>query len=183
MSEEKKEFEEPKESKSFQDKLKEKAKDLPALGNELLEKAKKIPIKNNYWIFAVAGILLIGFIALISPELAKYIVALIIMLAILGYIVLLFAKREGIINEFFEFKKLILPMFIKIFYSLGFIVISGFSISWIFARGFYYPFLEGIALFILGNVLWRVFCETAMLGVGIFNTLNVIEKQTKPESQ
>lgn len=84
-----------------------------------------------------------------------------------------------VINEgFFSFKKFITIDIIKIIYVLGLITITFGSITIASYKGVK-NYLIGLGLILLGNVVWRLFCEGIAIFYSINEKLGNIEKKKK----
>ena len=68
---------------------------------------------------------------------------------------------------FFSFDTMISPTLIKIIYVIGIIAIIIAAIVMIFSGGFLY----GLGLIILGNLLWRIICESSIILFKIYDRL------------
>jgi len=96
-------------------------------------------------------------------------------------------KKEGFMNDFFSFKRMVSKDLIKIAYIIGLIAIS---LSGILAMvggsqldrkigsdGLgVMGVLIGLAILIFGNLIWRVFCERIIIWYSINDTLTDILK-------
>jgi hypothetical protein len=82
-------------------------------------------------------------------------------------------------GDFFSFKKMVSSTIVKFIYILGVIFITFSSFAAMFAtRGFLY----GLFMLVLGNLLWRVFCEGIIILFSIHERLVSIEKNISKES-
>ncbi len=85
---------------------------------------------------------------------------------------------------FFSFDKMLSVSLIKILYILGALGIIIFSIV-IFIRGSQARYggsailLSGVAYLVLGNLLWRIFCEGIIIIFKIHEKLSEIERKMK----
>jgi hypothetical protein len=79
-------------------------------------------------------------------------------------------------KEFFDFRKMISNMIIKILYVLGALALTIGGIVMLFIDDLILP---GIGFLILGNLLWRVICEGWILLFSIHDILGSIESNTK----
>lgn len=82
------------------------------------------------------------------------------------------------LDEFLSFRKLISPIILKVVYLLGIVGLLFFSLYIMFANihsfsQFLIQFLIGIAIFVFGNLSWRISCEMLMV---IFNILGELKK-------
>jgi hypothetical protein len=79
------------------------------------------------------------------------------------------------IGEFFSFKRMVSFGLIKLLYVLGIIGILVYGINQITEN----KWLMGISIILLGNLIWRLFCEIWILAFSIHNTLVSIDKGLK----
>ena len=77
-------------------------------------------------------------------------------------------------NDFFSFRQMVSMQIIKIIYILGlvFITIGGII-------GLFDNFLMGLAAIVLGNLIWRLICESAILLFSIHDILGNIETNVR----
>jgi len=84
---------------------------------------------------------------------------------------------------YFSFRKMVSTHLIKVIYILGLIAITIGGIGMIVAGADQYNgevfVLGGIALLIIGNLLWRILCEGWILLFSIHDILGSIEKEIK----
>ena len=86
-------------------------------------------------------------------------------------------------GEYFSFERMITPTFVKALYFLGFVAVTAAGVAlavWAGmqlndatisrALGWRYVAM-GVALVVLGNIVWRVFCELWMVPFGIHSEL------------
>jgi len=89
-------------------------------------------------------------------------------------------------SEFFNFKKMITPTLIKIIYLMGMGVITIFGIFITFGKetnffilniitGISNNIIGGIIILVLGNIIWRICCESLILLYEIHERLKSIE--------
>ena len=86
--------------------------------------------------------------------------------------------KETVGSEFFSFRKMVSTTMIKILYVLGSIGLIIYGIV-IMANGYDVEILIGIAVILLGNLLWRILCEGWILLFSIHDVLGSIEKELK----
>jgi len=79
-------------------------------------------------------------------------------------------------NDFFSFRQMVSMQIIKIIYILGlvFITIGGII-------GLFDNFLMGLAAIVLGNLIWRLICESAILLFSIHDILGNIETNVRKD--
>ena len=79
-------------------------------------------------------------------------------------------------NDFFSFRQMVSMQIIKIIYILGllFITIGGII-------GLFDNFLMGLAAIVLGNLIWRLICESAILLFSIHDILGSIETNVRKD--
>lgn len=82
--------------------------------------------------------------------------------------------NESGIAAFFKFKKLISSSLIQIIYFIGMLIITsiGYSVT---VKG---NSLTGPAIFLFGNLLWRIFCESSIVFFRIHDLLVSIDKKS-----
>ena len=89
-------------------------------------------------------------------------------------------KQKG----FWDFGLMITPMLIKVIYIVGAIVVTlggvGAMVAGAQASGFW-GFLMGLVSLVMGNVLWRVWCELLIVVFRILDTLKEIEGHVRPK--
>ncbi|MFW5786672.1 MAG: DUF4282 domain-containing protein [Bacillota bacterium] len=79
-------------------------------------------------------------------------------------------------NDYFKFKNMVSVSIIKILYLLGFIVIT--------VGGFSYASRDpaaGLFMLIMGNLIWRVICEGAVILFSIHERLAAVERLQEKE--
>lgn len=81
-------------------------------------------------------------------------------------------KDEG----FFSFRKMISIVLIQIIYAFGMVAITIYGIKY-FADAYKAEKLIGLAIIVLGNLLWRILCEGWILLFRIHEVLCSIEKK------
>ena len=86
-------------------------------------------------------------------------------------------------SGFFSFQIMISGKLIKSLYTIGMIIITLFGIIFIFIgsdipEGEYF-ILGGVAAIILGNFIWRIFCEGLIIVFSIHETLVSILNELK----
>lgn len=69
-------------------------------------------------------------------------------------------------QDFFTFRKMVSITIIKFLYILGLFVITLGGLSGLFVEP-----LAGIATLIIGNLFWRIFCESLILVFSIHQEL------------
>lgn len=77
-------------------------------------------------------------------------------------------------NDFFSFREMVSMQIIKIVYILGMIFITIGGIIALFDN-----FLIGLVAIVLGNLIWRLVCESAILLFSIHDILGSIETNVK----
>jgi hypothetical protein len=94
-------------------------------------------------------------------------------------------KNEGL-HDFIAFKKLICTTLIQIVYMIGFAYITISGIIMFFPeRNAFLPvdsngrILLGLAVLVIGNLTWRIFCESLIVLFRIHDSLAAIEKSSK----
>ena len=84
--------------------------------------------------------------------------------------------------DYFSFQKMISVTFFQVIYKIGLIIITlaGIGLIW---QGIYDKLvgpslmLGGIALLLIGNIIWRVICEAWIVFFRIADLLSNIEKK------
>ncbi len=85
-------------------------------------------------------------------------------------------------GDFINFRYMLGTALFKYVYLIGAIVVTVFGVVMIFQGGF--NTLIGLGLITLGNLLWRVCCETWFLFISIHDILASIEKnQARDEEE
>ena len=101
-------------------------------------------------------------------------------------------SNQSFLNDFITFKKFISTKLIMIIYALGAIYITISGISTIFRKretffgirsGISDQVLLGLVILVLGNLVWRVICEGAIVLFGIHDSLTSIEKEIKKKNE
>lgn len=98
-----------------------------------------------------------------------------------------FTKKEEIGGEsggFFSFRKMVSTSLIKIIYLLGMIGLSITGIVFIMQstqnrNGSIVNFWTGLAMVVLGNLIWRIVCEIWIVLFSMHEILGSIEKELK----
>jgi len=90
-------------------------------------------------------------------------------------------------SDFISFKVMITPMFIKIIYSIGAILISIASLKVMFTGYGYemdgmYGAIIGICMLAFGNLFWRIQCELMIVFFNINSTLKSIDKKSDKQN-
>ena len=83
-------------------------------------------------------------------------------------------------EDLLSFDKMIAMPAIKVMYIIGLICIAIFGIKFIF-EGSIVGFFSGIATVVVGVVIWRITCESAILLFGIYDRLGDIKMALKGE--
>ena len=83
-------------------------------------------------------------------------------------------------EDLLSFDKMIAMPAIKVMYIIGLICIAVFGIKIIF-EGSVFGFFSGIATVVVGVVIWRIICESAILLFGIYDRLGDIKMALKCE--
>ena len=83
-------------------------------------------------------------------------------------------------EDLLSFDKMIAMPAIKVMYIIGLICIAVFGIKIIF-EGSVFGFFSGIATVVVGVVIWRIICESAILLFGIYDRLGDIKMALKGE--
>ncbi len=81
-------------------------------------------------------------------------------------------------EDLLSFDKMIAMPAIKVMYIIGLICIAVFGITLIF-EGSIVGFFSGIATVVVGVVIWRITCESAILLFGIYDRLGDIKVALK----
>ncbi|MFT3824729.1 MAG: DUF4282 domain-containing protein [Chitinophagaceae bacterium] len=93
-------------------------------------------------------------------------------------------------GDFMSFKKMITLSIMQIVYGVGAVLITFGALALMFngggGRGYGYGynslmpggFLTGLLVLVIGNILWRVWCELIIVFFRINATLNDIDKNT-----
>ena len=79
-------------------------------------------------------------------------------------------------NDFFSFREMVSMQIIKIVYILGMIFITIGGIITMFDN-----FLIGLGAIVLGNLIWRLICESSILLFSIHDILGSIETKVRKE--
>jgi hypothetical protein len=92
-------------------------------------------------------------------------------------------RRTSGLGDYFDFRELITPALIKLFYALGAFVLSAGSLISIFS-----PHIIGkqgvdpvraVLFLILGNVLWRMVCEAVILIFSVHEVLVSLDQKAE----
>ena len=83
-------------------------------------------------------------------------------------------------EDLLSFDKMIAMPANKVMYIIGLICIAIFGIKFIF-EGSIVGFFSGIATVVVGVVIWRITCESAILLFGIYDRLGDIKMALKGE--
>ena len=83
-------------------------------------------------------------------------------------------------EDLLSFDKMIAMPAIKVMYIIGLICIAVFGVKIIF-EGSVFGFFSGIATVVVGVVIWRIICESAILLFGIYDRLGDIKMALKGE--
>ena len=83
-------------------------------------------------------------------------------------------------EDLLSFDKMIAMPAIKVMYIIGLICIAVFGVKIIF-EGSIFGFFSGIATVVVGVVIWRIICESAILLFGIYDRLGDIKMALKGE--
>jgi len=91
---------------------------------------------------------------------------------------------DGGIGDFFSFRTMISTALVKVIYALGLIGITASGIVMIVRatrerQAFGEQILVGIAVIVLGNLLWRLVCEGSIVIFSIHDILGSIEREMK----
>lgn len=101
-------------------------------------------------------------------------------------------SNQSFLNDFITFKKFISTKLIMIIYALGAIYITVNGISTIFKKrdiffgisyGISARVFLGLGILVLGNLVWRVICEGAIVLFGIHDSLTSIEEELKSKNE
>ena len=99
-------------------------------------------------------------------------------------------QSDKLVNRYFGFRLLVTPWAIKAIYVIGIvaILINGWNVyqvsqkSWFVGTSFALECqLKGIAIMVLGNLIWRLACETWIVLFSICDSLLVIRSQNRRE--
>lgn len=92
-------------------------------------------------------------------------------------------KIDILPQDLFSFDKMISATAIKIIYAAGLICCVLFGIGFLF-NGTFTSFLIGLGILLVGPVVWRIICESAILLFGIYERLgnirNILQKMEEP---
>ncbi len=84
-------------------------------------------------------------------------------------------------SDFVNFRYMLGTALFKYVYIIGAIVVTIFGIAMVFQGGF--DTLLGFGLLTLGNLLWRVCCETWFLLISIHDILGSVEKKLTKDTE
>lgn len=93
-------------------------------------------------------------------------------------------NSKGSIGEFFAFQIMLSGVLVKISYIIGMVLISLWGIVMTFSVidfgiGAKRQFVEGVFILLLGNIMWRLICESAVVLFEIHKSLISIDKKMK----
>ena len=82
-------------------------------------------------------------------------------------------KIDIVPEDLLSFDKMIAMPAIKVMYVAGLICVALFGFALMF-HGNFTDFLIGVGLLLIGSILWRIICETAIVLFGIYDRLGEI---------
>lgn len=88
-------------------------------------------------------------------------------------------KEENWLGDFLSFKVMITPFYIKTIYLLGAVILILVGIYGMIAVSETIVRLFGLLLCTIGNIIWRVFCEWAIVFFKMHDLLRSIDNNTK----
>lgn len=91
-------------------------------------------------------------------------------------------------GDFFSFRKMITLQVIRIVYAVVAVLITLVGFTALFFGGALSGLMPGgaftgVVILILGNILWRIWCELIIVFFRINSTLNNVDDNTKPEKR
>jgi hypothetical protein len=93
------------------------------------------------------------------------------------------AAADNIVADFFTFRMFITRPFIKVIYVLGALAITVMSILAMFGVGAAQTtgstVLYGLLALIVGNLMWRVWCEAAIIFFSMYDVLKSVDDSLK----
>ena len=93
------------------------------------------------------------------------------------------AAADNIVADFFTFRMFITRPFIKVIYVLGALAITIVSILMMFSKASTYsggsPVVTGLLMLVLGNLMWRIWCEAAIIFFSMYDVLKSVDDSLK----
>ena len=83
-------------------------------------------------------------------------------------------------QDFFKFRMMVSTIIIEIFYIIGFLVLTIGGIVFLFQGK--QGILIGLGAIIIGNLVWRVLCESWIVLFSIHDILDSIDKTFKEKN-